>query len=620
MTPQSQSHTQEFCKALAWLPSRWGKLPLAPLIALRYFGYLVLILAVGLALTEGLLRYLSTQRSVVSADWTIENDAINKMNQSKVAGSMSDPIWRSAGILVGPRIPEVRRILVVGDSFVWGDGYLNANDIWWRQLQRELQRRGYFGVEVVAAGISGASTQQELEWLKAPGFLEGVAPDMILLGYVTNDADVFTDDGQPLVRQIGRDVPPPEWAGLALTLGRVAPTLAAQLVPRLTDKWASRVQGAYDYRQWEQKLLEPANLAAYSNIVQALGRFARQSGRPLAVITLPNSPQRDYFEPRYRPVAPLFVAAGLPYFDLLADFIKAYAPDQDHLGESILRWGINPANGHPGTEATRFHARKVADILEQRFPQVLGERAATAPQLDPTINDWMPPVAAVTPVGPSEWRLSYPSHGDRAPRLPVGEPYVMLGFELPVGIRKVRVTGERLQGARLWWTAADPATGVDNGDLLGGDPRHGEALEWVLDGRPGAASVNTLRLAADLKPEKPERLVDLTQDRFSSWGGYAHAALVPELQAEADDDSHAERSPWVILEDGAPLGPAHAMHSDIRSKGHGRWSHWKERVVLSASDSSDPRTNGRRYQLATYRGDGNELRVQIEFNDPAVRP
>ena len=50
-----------------------------------------------------------------------------------------------------------------------------------------------------------------------------------------------------------------------------------------------------------------------------------------------------------------------------------------------------------------------------------------------------------------------------------------------------------------------------------------------------------------------------------------------------------------LFEDGQELGPAHAAHKDIREQGKGRYSHWKTALYFSASDNSDPRTNGRKY-------------------------
>lgn len=60
------------------------------------------------------------------------------------------------------------------------------------------------------------------------------------------------------------------------------------------------------------------------------------------------------------------------------------------------------------------------------------------------------------------------------------------------------------------------------------------------------------------------------------------------------------KSECVLTEDGKPLGPAHAGHADIRSLGKGRYSHWiAGGLYFSASDNTDPRTNGRKYVLSS---------------------
>ena len=70
------------------------------------------------------------------------------------------------------------------------------------------------------------------------------------------------------------------------------------------------------------------------------------------------------------------------------------------------------------------------------------------------------------------------------------------------------------------------------------------------------------------------------------------------LQALCDDADHPQRSPLRLLEDGKPLGPAHALHHSIGRDGGGRYSHWAGNTLLfSASDNSDPNTNGRKYSI-----------------------
>jgi len=86
--------------------------------------------------------------------------------------------------------------------------------------------------------------------------------------------------------------------------------------------------------------------------------------------------------------------------------------------------------------------------------------------------------------------------------------------------------------------------------------------------------------------------------------GRAYSVLLPAHLPAGDTSDEPRRSRLQLLEDGVPLGPAHALHSDIADEGGGRYSHWGDSLVFSASDSSDPRTNGRAYHvlLAPARG------------------
>ncbi|WP_295442871.1 hypothetical protein [uncultured Thiodictyon sp.] len=57
-----------------------------------------------------------------------------------------------------------------------------------------------------------------------------------------------------------------------------------------------------------------------------------------------------------------------------------------------------------------------------------------------------------------------------------------------------------------------------------------------------------------------------------------------------------------VLEDGHPLGPAHSLHQTIATAGGGAYSHWGKALILSTSDGSDPRTNGRDYRVRAQAG------------------
>ncbi len=87
-------------------------------------------------------------------------------------------------------------------------------------------------------------------------------------------------------------------------------------------------------------------------------------------------------------------------------------------------------------------------------------------------------------------------------------------------------------------------------------------------------------------------------------------AYVAGLQHGSPSDVAGGHSELVLLENGRALGPAHAAHAEIRKEGRGRSSHWGARTLwFSASDNTDPRTNGREYKIVypgpdTKRGTG----------------
>jgi hypothetical protein len=56
-------------------------------------------------------------------------------------------------------------------------------------------------------------------------------------------------------------------------------------------------------------------------------------------------------------------------------------------------------------------------------------------------------------------------------------------------------------------------------------------------------------------------------------------------------------SPAVVYENGVPLAFPNSMHQEIRDDGNGRYSIWNGYLYFSSSDNSDPRTNGRVYEI-----------------------
>jgi 2-polyprenyl-3-methyl-5-hydroxy-6-metoxy-1,4-benzoquinol methylase len=81
-------------------------------------------------------------------------------------------------------------------------------------------------------------------------------------------------------------------------------------------------------------------------------------------------------------------------------------------------------------------------------------------------------------------------------------------------------------------------------------------------------------------------------------GGNMFSIAFPDLASCADDTSPTGQvSPLFVFEDGRQLAFPHSLHADLTQYGAGRFSHWGQYMLFSSSDNTDPRTNGRTYEL-----------------------
>ena len=79
--------------------------------------------------------------------------------------------------------PGVTRVLLLGDSFTFGQGS-DYDQIWPVLAERELERQG-LKVELVKAGIQGMDTRSELVLLRR--LVKRYDPDAVVVGFLIND-------------------------------------------------------------------------------------------------------------------------------------------------------------------------------------------------------------------------------------------------------------------------------------------------------------------------------------------------------------------------------------------------------------------------------------------------
>jgi len=515
------------------------ELSVLPYQAFKYFLFSLVVWVMGLSLVEGYFYYQETYQiaslaaltaapsqiekavwgmpQLASQEWMLEDERINRNNTKKIltSGSLFNPaegdwVWRSAGFPVSQLSTKPNRILVMGDSYAWGHGYANMNDIWWRQLQRELTRRGYEQVEVIAAGLSGASTHQELE--QARRLIKTYQPNLIIWGFVANDPD------EGVVEQLDfKFVNQNSLIKLIKTLRNkgIFPRLNARLsfaYARKLTRTMSLKEYYREYGEWMLKLLKGKNFELYRETVQELDRLQSDSNIPGFLITLSVRGQayNTYLKSK---IVPLLTKGKTAFYNTDEEFLKfssRLTSDPTYAkSDPVHMWRINPANAHPGAILTHFSAVQAADILEAHYPQILGKRNLSAKPPALHINDWVPYDLNPSTTASGVFSFNYPASEESMLRLPVNRPFVQLNLEFPVPLKEIRLSGSGLKSAALDLTAVDSKRQFDDGKVYSFDQKQGTALIWNLERQAAAKTVNTIRLSATFQNQNKQLTLTL---------------------------------------------------------------------------------------------------------------
>ena len=100
---------------------------------------------------------------------------------------------------------------------------------------------------------------------------------------------------------------------------------------------------------------------------------------------------------------------------------------------------------------------------------------------------------------------------------------------------------------------------------------------------------------------------EIKQASVFNWGNNAYSYHGPiVLRTPSDSHGSPKASNLRLFEDGQPLGPPHSSNHVIKTIGGGAYTHWYSGgdrryappyLIFTASDNSDPRTNGRVYTI-----------------------
>jgi pectate lyase len=137
------------------------------------------------------------------------------------------------------------------------------------------------------------------------------------------------------------------------------------------------------------------------------------------------------------------------------------------------------------------------------------------------------------------------------------------------------------------------------GVMIAGSCKKGEST--LTPDPPGLVATEHVSMLQATSGVGASNVLSITLTGLKSDGGYAYKIGYP-LDVAGDSNSAPTISKLRLFENGKEIGPAHSVHQKIRDLGNGRFSHWGTTLIFSASDNSNPATNGRSY---TYTLDGS---------------
>ncbi len=502
--------------------------------------YMLFSLAcIGFALTIAdrfIIPKLEDSGTLSSGRWQEQDGWLLEQGRRKNLASNNCSVWRSKGWPVSEKKPKSKRILVMGDSFVWGTGYPNMNTLWWRRLQKVLNDRGYNDVEVIAAGMPAQSTAAQLA--EAPKIIERYKPDLIIWGYVTNDPEEIAPNGKKFVPVMRPWNEPSDTLPRSVknSLESVFPNLAWHLFDIRHKALAKNNQGkenGYEYGTWELKLLEGPNFEQYAKTVAKVAQLQKEVDLPFFFITLPagyqsGDAQRDalkagagqltrmleYHVKRYGKVQALFDKTGLHFFNTLHDVVNGLQGGLTAQELSALQLGISPSNGHPAASLCHLYACCAADILERNYSGFLGNKRKlqTAAQTAP-INDWVPESLNLSRLTDCQYLFYIPQSEKDALFLPIRKPYLQLNFEHPTELSRLQLFGAGLKRAEIYLVAENQKLGYDEQLPRRLGERNGGSLIFELPKEQWTKKISSILISADISGADRRVLLDLNPSR-----------------------------------------------------------------------------------------------------------
>jgi len=233
------------------------------------------------------------------------------------------------------RVPGVKRIMMLGDSFTLGWG-VPFDSTFSKQLERQLDANGQ-PTEVINLGVGNYNTVMELELFKEKGLQ--FKPDAVVLMYYVNDAE-----------------PTPAVAG-ALKAALFSHSYLIAFVADRLIKLKPLVDHNYDWKAYYGNLYRPgeAGLDASRQALVDLSALCRARNIKLMVVNIPELRElKQYPFPQATEFVRSVVAAqGVSFLDLAPSLVTE---------EPASLW-VSPQDPHASIKANGIIARELYRAL-----------------------------------------------------------------------------------------------------------------------------------------------------------------------------------------------------------------------------------------------------------------
>lgn len=256
----------------------------------------------------------------------------------------------------------VTRIVVIGDSFTWGDKIAVTDSTWPAQLEEQLRRQQpQAAIEVVNLAKNGFTTVNGAELLRRVGWQ--FDPDLVLVQFYMND---ILPSEPEFVRHYSEWLFPRAWVlPQRYRRGRLGQSALLYVVEGALTAWrhGDRVAQAAKWTALYQQRGTEWN--ALAGALDEMGRAAAERHVPIVLVLFPDfipgvrAEAAVPFRSIHDQVGQAASSAGFSILDLTAIYLRE--------GNDLQHWWATPYDAHPNEAAARVAANGIAQHLQVHF-------------------------------------------------------------------------------------------------------------------------------------------------------------------------------------------------------------------------------------------------------------